>query len=326
MSLEDRRTCNFSVCQLIQEFDLIEELLADYRLWDVDKLSYDIYVKEIKRACKKEFGNKKRPDYEEEQRLIERVKAGDSTAVEQLVLANLGMVIHEARKFQNLGLPLNDLISEGNYGLLSAAGKVENRGFRFATYAKWYISSSIMSAIMKFGTTIHYPSAILSEYNKIQKLRIKYYLEHGYNPSDNEVAEMLNMSESKVSEIISVIESEISIDAFCHLCGDYDKSDVFLNCAISELPLSYIDLYTHKTDDELFNESLSIDIEETLGQVSDREKEILKMFYGIGCKEMDSEEIAEKFNLTRERVRQIKEKAIRKLKGKKSAALKHYLG
>lgn len=124
MRLEDQHVNNFSICQLISEFDLIEDLLVDYGLWDVDKLSYDIYVKEIKRAYKKEFGSKKWLSYDDEQQLVERVKDGDANAVSQLILANLGLVIHEARKFQNFGLSLNDLISEGNFGLFNAANKV----------------------------------------------------------------------------------------------------------------------------------------------------------------------------------------------------------
>lgn len=326
MNLEDWNTRKFSICQLIKEFDLIEGLLADCEFWDVDKLSYNIYIKEIKQAHKKEFKNKKRLGYDEEQRLIDCAEKGDVNAVKQLVLANLGLVIHEARKFQNLGVSLNDLISEGNFGIFKAANKVENRGFRFATYAKWYIRSSIMSAIVKYGTTIHYSSAIWIEYHKICKIKSKYYAEHGYIPTDGEVAEFLNIPESRVSEIFSAIESEISIDAFSDLCGDYDKSDILLNCVMSELPLFYIGSYKHQIDDELLIESLSIDIEDVLGHLYERERDILKMFYGIGCEEMDLGEIAEKFNLTRERVRQIKEKAIRKLKGQKSVSLRRYLG
>ena len=326
MNLEDLNTRNFSICQLIKEFDLIEGVLADCESWDIDKLSYNVYVKEIKQASKKELKNKQRLGYDEEQRLIDCAEKGDVHAVKQLVLANLGLVIHEARKFQNLGVSLNDLISEGNFGLFKAVNNVENRGFRFATYAKLYIRNSIISAIVKYGTTIRYSSAIWIEYNKICKIRSKYYAEHGYIPTDGEVAEFLNIPESRVSEILSAIESEISIDAFSDLCGNYDKSDVLLNYVMSELPLFYIDSYKHQIDDVFFMKSLAIDIEGVLGLLYEREREILKMFYGIGCEEMDLGEIAEKFNLTRERVRQIKEKAIRKLKGQKNVTLKRYLG
>lgn len=324
MSLDDQHVHNFSICQLIREFDLIEDLLADCGLWDVDKLSYDIYVKEIKRAYKKEFGSKKWLSYDDEQQLVERVKDGDANAVSQLILANLGLVIHEARKFQNFGLSLNDLISEGNFGLFNAANKVENRGFRFATYAKWHIRSSIMSAIIKYGMIISYPSSIQSEYHKIQKLKTKYYLEYGCTPSDREIAEILKISESKVIEITSTVQSKVSFDAFFHLCSD--RSNVLFNDDTIELQKSYMDVYAHQIDDVLFDKSLSIDIEDMLESLHEREREILKKFYGIGCKEMDLEEIGENFDLTRERVRQIKEKAIRRLKGQKSSVLKQYLG
>lgn len=314
MSMENWSNRNLSTCQLIKEFDLIEEVLADYGLWDVDKKSYDIYIKEIKRAYKKEFGKKQLLGYEEEQKLVKRAEKGDINAVNQLVLANLGLVINEARKLQNLGLPLNDLISEGNFGLFTAANKVKNRGYRFAICARLYIRSSILAAITKYGTTIHYSSATLVDYRKICKTRLRHYMEHGYIPADCEVAEILNMSESKVSDTLSYIKTEFSIDAFNHLCGDYDKSDVLLNCTID------------KIDEELFRDSLYIEMDDVLQKLYPREREILKMYYGIGCKEMSLEEIALEFDLTKERVRQIKEKAIRRLKGQKSATLRDYLG
>lgn len=295
--------------------DLLQEMSESQRLWEVDKLSHDIYVKEIKRAYKKRFGRKEFLDWETEQELIVRASKGDSVAIENLIIANLGLVIYEARKFQNRGLPLNDLISEGNFGLFQAAKKCENRGFRFQTYAKYHIRSSIRQAIMQYGTTIHYPLNILSEFRKIQKFILSYYLKSGDMPSDEFVADSLKMEVDRVANLRYIVKAEISLDALSDYVNNLDLFEAL-----------FLGVYTTEADEGFRDESLQITILEALSQLSEREQKILKMFFGITCKEMDLVEIGIKFNLTKERTRQIKEKAIRKLKGQRSVLLKMYLG
>lgn len=297
-----------------KSMDLLQEILKEQRLWEVDKLSYDIYVKELKRAYKKRFGRRGWLDWETEEKLIIQAEKGDNAAINDLVIANLGIVIHEARKFQNLGLTLNDLISEGNFGLFKAAQRCKNRGFRFSTYARHYIRASIRQAIMQYGTSIHYSSNTLNDFHKIQRFISTYYLQNGYPPSDEDIADSLNMAIEKVSDLRYIVISEVSIDAF----SDYvNNLDLFESL--------FLDRYIYETDSDMQDESLQIEVLETLAKLSEREQEILKMFFGIGCEEMELTDIGVLFNCTRERIRQIKEKAIRKLKGRKSASLRCYL-
>lgn len=289
---------------ILKSMDLLQEILENQRVWEVDELSLNLYKKEIIRL--------KPLSYDDEQQLMEKAENGDAFAIERLVLSNLDFVIHIARKYQNLGLPLNDLISEGNIGLIKAARKVKCNGFRFKTFAVYEIRSSIFQAINKYGCSIHYPIDMLTTFRRIQKFISKFQLINGYCPTDGEIATAMNMPAKNVTDVRYIIPHEMSIDLFYEYMGDPELFELIVND--SEM-----------IDAELSSESLSIDIKDVLGKLYVHEQEILKMFFGIGCNEMSLIEISDKFNCTRERIRQIKEKAIRKLKDGKSISLKCYL-
>lgn len=257
---------------------------------------------------------------------IKRAQNGDEYAQLCLVKMNLPLVIHIAREYQNLGLPLNDIISEGNLGLIEASQKVEDRGFSFQSFAFWHIKSGIKQAIMKYGNQIHYSNEMLADSYKIKKYISKFQLQFGYEPSEQEISENLNMPINKVHDALT-IRSGISIDGIQEYIDDIDLFDNFINSAITDLPEDdYYCSYLHHIDSDFTNESCFIDIDDTLNQLTEREKEIITMFFGIGCKEMDLNEIAIKMNLSRERTRQIKENAIKKLRKDEQGLLRAYLG
>lgn len=297
--------CQEDKYRISERLDSLQEIFANQRLWEVDELSLKLYKKEIRRF--KPLG------YDEEQQLMLRAENGDALAIERLILSNLGFVINVARKYQNLGLPLNDLISEGNLGLIKAAQKVQGHRFTFKSFAIYEIRSSIFQALHKHSCSIHYPTDILVESRRVQKFILKFELSNGYCPTDEEIAEALNMAIDDVTDSRYIISQELSID----LLSDYINNLELLEGIVGNLEM---------IDADLNSESLYIDTEDALNRLCDREKVILKMFFGIGCEEMTLVEIGNKFNLTGERTRQIKEKAIRKLKSQMSRHLKKYLG
>lgn len=298
--------CDSNRIDIIRVIDLIQRLLADEPQWEVDDLSYKLYCKEIRKY--------RFPDSDEEQLLMSQASKGDDSAINKLFLSHLGLVIHVARKYQNRGLPLNDLISEGNIGLYNAIQKVDsNRSFRFGTYAVWYIRAAIKNAIAKDGKVVHYPLNISGCAWKIQKFISSFELQNGRSPSENEIAEVLDIPQDYIAYAFESEYSNVSIDLYRERFNDFDR----LLCDSAEL--------YERTDDDLYQESLAIEVEYSLNQLEIREKEILKMFFGIGCKEMDLEQIAQQFDFSRERARQIKEKAIRRLKGQKSRNLRQFL-
>lgn len=272
-----------------------------------ESASLDKYLQEI--------GREELISVSEEVELAQKIKKGDKAALEKLIKANLRFVVSVAKQYQNQGLSLPDLINEGNLGLIRAAQKFdETRGFKFISYAVWWIRQSILQALAEQSRIVRLPLNQVGSLNKITKEMARFEQENERRPSTEELAERLDMSVDKISDAIQVSGRPISVDAPFVEGEDNSLLDVLTN---DDSPMAYADLN---------KESLSKEVDRALKQLYDREREILKMFFGIGCQEMTLEEIGAKFDLTRERVRQIKEKAIRRLKGQKSKLLKSYLG
>ena len=272
-----------------------------------ESASLDKYLQEI--------GREELISVSEEVELAQRIKKGDHAALEKLTKANLRFVVSVAKQYQIQGLSLPDLINEGNLGIIRAAQKFdETRGFKFISYAVWWIRQSILQALAEQSRIVRLPLNQVGSLNKITKELSKFEQENERRPSSEELAERLDMPEDKVTETLKVSGRHISVDAPFVDGEDNSLLDVIPN---DDSPMA---------DSNLNQESLSKEVDRALKQLYDREREILKMFFGIGCQEMTLEEIGQKFDLTRERVRQIKEKAIRRLKGQKSKLLKSYLG
>lgn len=261
-----------------------------------------------------EIGREELLTVDEEVELAQRIRQGDSAAVERLVRANLRFVVSVAKQYQNQGLELMDLISEGNVGLQKAAQKFdETRGFKFISYAVWWIRQSILQALAEQSRIVRLPLNQVGSINKIRKVLNKFEQENMRAPSVEELAKELDVAPEKIAETMKVSGRQVSVDAPFQEGEDNSLLDVLTN---NDSPA---------TDEGLNRDSLSTEVERALMQLHDRERQILKLFFGIGCQEMTLEEIGVKFDLTRERVRQIKEKAIRRLKSSKSDLLKGYL-
>ena len=271
-----------------------------------ESASLDKYLQEI--------GREDLISVEEEVELAQRIRNGDQRALDKLTRANLRFVVSVAKQYQNQGLSLPDLINEGNLGLIKAAQKFdETRGFKFISYAVWWIRQSILQALAEQSRIVRLPLNQVGSLNKISKELSKFEQENQRRPSAEELANRLDIPVEKISSTISVSSRSISVDAPFAEGEDNCMLDVLTN---DDSPMA---------DSSLNQESLSKEVDRALNQLHDREREILKMFFGIGCQEMPLAAIGDKFDLTRERVRQIKEKAIRKLKGQKSRLLKSYL-
>ena len=253
---------------------------------------------------------------EVELELAQRIRKGDRVALEKLTRANLRFVVSVAKQYQNQGLSLPDLINEGNLGLIKAAEKFdETRGFKFISYAVWWIRQSILQALAEQSRIVRLPLNQVGSLNKISKAFSKFEQENERRPSPEELADELEIPVDKISDTLKVSGRHISVDAPFVEGEDNSLLDVLVN---DDSPMA---------DRTLVNESLSREIDRALSTLSEREKEIIQMFFGINHQEMTLEEIGDKFNLTRERVRQIKEKAIRRLRqNTKSKLLKSYLG
>ncbi|TCO08761.1 sigma-70 family RNA polymerase sigma factor [Natronoflexus pectinivorans] len=273
-----------------------------------ESASLDKYLQEI--------GREELISVEEEVELAQRIKKGDQTALEKLTRANLRFVVSVAKQYQNQGLSLPDLINEGNLGLIKAAEKFdETRGFKFISYAVWWIRQSILQALAEQSRIVRLPLNQVGSLNKINKAYSKFEQEHERKPSPEELADQLELPADKVADTLRVAGRHISVDAPFVEGEDNSLLDVLVN---SDSP---------NADRTLINESLSKEIERALATLTERESDIIKLFFGIGCQEMTLEEIGERFGLTRERVRQIKEKAIRRLRHtSRSKLLKSYLG
>ncbi|MCQ2198196.1 MAG: RNA polymerase sigma factor RpoD/SigA [Paludibacteraceae bacterium] len=253
---------------------------------------------------------------EEEVELAQRIRQGDKRAQDKLVKANLRFVVSVAKQYQNQGLGLPDLINEGNVGLIKAAEKFdETRGFKFISYAVWWIRQSILQALAEQSRIVRLPLNQVGSLNKINKAYAAFEQRNQRKPSPEELSEELDMPVEKITETLKASGRHTSIDAPFEEGEDNTLLDVLQN---NDSPIA---------DKSLMNESLSKEIDRALSTLSPKESEIVKMFFGISTQEMTLEEIGDKFGLTRERVRQIKEKAIRKLRSSsKNSLLKGYLG
>ncbi|MBP8849168.1 MAG: sigma-70 family RNA polymerase sigma factor [Breznakibacter sp.] len=270
--------------------------------------SLDKYLQEI--------GREELISVDEEVELAQKIRLGDQAALEKLTRANLRFVVSVAKQYQNQGLSLPDLINEGNLGLIKAAEKFdETRGFKFISYAVWWIRQSILQALAEQSRIVRLPLNQVGTINKINKALQKFEQEFERRPSPEEIADQLELPVEKVADSMRVQGRQISVDAPFVEGEDNSLLDVLVN---SDSP---------NADRVLINESLSKEISRALATLTERESDIIRLFFGIGCQEMTLEEIGEKFQLTRERVRQIKEKAIRRLRSNsRSKLLKGYLG
>jgi RNA polymerase primary sigma factor len=254
---------------------------------------------------------------EQEVELAQRIKQGDQVALEKLTRANLRFVVSVAKQYQNQGLTLPDLINEGNLGLIKAAQRFdETRGFKFISYAVWWIRQSILQALAEQSRIVRLPLNQVGSLNKINKAFSRLEQEFERAPSAEELALALDLPEDKIKDTIKVSGRHISVDAPFVDGEDNSLLDVLVN---GDSP---------KADRELMIESLQREIERSLSTLTERERDVIKLFFGIGMQHgLTLEEIGGKFDLTRERVRQIKEKAIRRLRHtSRSKLLKSYLG
>ncbi len=253
---------------------------------------------------------------EEEVELAQRIRKGDQSAIEKLTRANLRFVVSVAKQYQNQGLSLPDLINEGNLGLIKAAEKFdETRGFKFISYAVWWIRQSIMQAINEQSRIVRLPLNQVSSLSKYRKAVAQFEQEFQRKPSPEELAEILEIPKSKVISTMKVSGRHVSVDAPFQEGEDNNLLDVLSD---DDSPV---------TDNSLIHESLRREIERVFATLDERESKILQLSYGIGVEEMSLEEIGQQFGLTRERVRQIREKAIKRLRTtSRSNPLKKYLG
>ena len=273
-----------------------------------ESASLDKYLQEI--------GKEDLITVEEEVELAQRIRKGDQEALDKLTKANLRFVVSVAKQYQNQGLSLPDLINEGNLGLIKAAEKFdETRGFKFISYAVWWIRQSILQALAEQSRIVRLPLNQVGSLNKINKAFARFEQEHERVPSPEELASELELPREKVTDTLRVAGRHISVDAPFADGEDNSLLDVLVN---PDSP---------NADRGLINESLATEVDRALETLTERERDIIRYFFGIGCSEMTLEEIGEKFDLTRERVRQIKEKAIRRLRhSSRSKLLKSYLG
>ena len=286
----------------------MRQLKITHSITNRDIKSLDKYLQDI---CSEELLTP-----EQEVQLAQRITQGDQEALERLTKANLRFVVSVAKQYQNQGLSLPDLINEGNVGLIKAAKRFdETRGFKFISYAVWWIRQSILQAIAENSRIVRLPSNQLGALNKLKKEISKLEQQLERPPSEEELAEMLDIPEDKIKAILGISGRHVSIDA--PLASDEDVN--FVDVLPNE--------DTPPTDDSLMQESLSQEIERSLSTLTPYERDVIKMYYGIGLPHpLSLDEIAMKFNLTRERVRQIKEKGIKRLKSSsKSKHLKQYL-
>ncbi len=273
-----------------------------------ESASLDKYLQEI--------GREPLIPVDEEVELARMIRNGDRAALEKLVRANLRFVVSVAKQYQNQGLSLPDLIDEGNLGLIKAAEKFdETRGFKFISYAVWWIRQSILQALAEQSRIVRLPLNQVGSLNKINKAFQRFEQEHERKPSAEELAELLDIPVDKIADTLKMSGRQVSVDAPFVEGEDNSLIDVMVN---EDSP---------NADHSLINESLSREIDRALATLPAREADIIRKFFGIGVPEKTLEEIGIEFHLTRERVRQIKEKAIRHLKSSsRSRILKTYLG
>jgi len=255
---------------------------------------------------------------DEEAELAKRIREGDQVALEKLTKANLRFVVSVAKQYQNQGLSLSDLINEGNVGLMKAAKRFdETKGFKFISYAVWWIRQSILQAIVEYSRIVRLPLNKVGSYNKVNEAFLSFVQEFEREPTNEELAELLEMTPKEVSNMLKGNGRHLSVDA--PLSGE-DGDSTMLDVITNDGDVS--------PDETLMEQSLKEEVQQGLSILSPREVEVLSAYYGLnGHKALTLEEIGELYSLTRERVRQIKERAIRRLrKAYNRNALKSYLG
>ena len=273
-----------------------------------ESASLDKYLQEI--------GHEELLTTDQEVELAQRIRKGDKRALERLTKANLRFVVSVAKQYQNQGLSLPDLINEGNVGLIKAAEKFdETRGFKFSSYAVWWIRQSILQAIAEQSRLVRLPLNQVGSVNKITRELSRFEQEHERKPSVDEIAERVDLPEDKIADAMKANSRHVSMDA---PIADGEDSSM----------IDFLAGDSSNTDRELAIESLKAEVSRILKLLTDKEQKVLRAFFGIdGSPEMTLDEIGEKYNLTRERVRQIKEKALRRLRhNTKNKLLKSYLG
>ncbi len=254
---------------------------------------------------------------EEEARLARQIREGDEQALSKLTRANLRFVVSVAKQYQNQGLSLPDLINEGNLGLIKAASRFdETRGFKFISYAVWWIRQSILQAIAEQARIVRLPLNQVGSLRRITKVFSKLEQQYEREPSANEIAELLELPLEKIAESLKTTGKHISMDAPFANSEDGTLLDVLENADAPD------------ADMLLMNESLKMEIDRSLSTLTERERDVIKLFFGLGeIHNFTLDEIGAKFDLTRERVRQIKEKALRRLRTQaRNKLLKSYLG
>lgn len=273
-----------------------------------ESASLDKYLQEI--------GREELLSADEEVELAQRIRKGDKKALERLTKANLRFVVSVAKQYQNQGLSLPDLINEGNVGLIKAAERFdETRGFKFISYAVWWIRQSILQALAEQSRIVRLPLNQVGSVNKINRVLNKFEQENERRPSVEEISEHVDLPQDKIDEAMKVGSWHVSVDAPFADGDDNSLLDILVN---NDSPMA---------DRQLVVESLRAEIKQALRVLTERERNIVQAFFGIDQPELTLEEIGEKFGLTRERVRQIKEKAIRRLRNStKNKLLKTYLG
>lgn len=305
------RTCGSKIlCKRLKSIYIaMRQLKITKSITNRETASLDKYLQDI--------GKMDLVSADEEVILAQKIKMGDRKALEKLTQANLRFVVSVAKQYQNQGLSLPDLINEGNLGLIKAARRFdETRGFKFISYAVWWIRQSILQALAEQSRIVRLPLNQVGSLNKIKKEASRLEQLYERPPSLDELAESLEMPKEKIAEVLNITTRYVSMDAPLVQDEETNFIDVFIP---DDAPT---------TDQSLMKESLSREIERALSALTDKERDVINLFYGIGGHHgLTLDEIAAKFDLTRERVRQIKEKAIRRLKNSsRSKHLKSFLG
>lgn len=299
-------------------FTLLLQLTLDLTIMRQLKITKSITNRESESLEKylQEISKEEMLTTDEEVELAQRIRNGDKKALEKLTKANLRFVVSVAKQYQNQGLSLPDLINEGNLGLIKAAEKFdETRGFKFISYAVWWIRQSILQAIAEQSRIVRLPLNQVGSVNKINRALNKFEQVNERRPSVDEISEEVDLPKEKIDEAININGRHVSVDAPFSEGDESSLLDVLIN---DDSPMA---------DRTLVLESLKAEINTALKSLTERERNIVEAFFGINQPELTLEEIGVKFGLTRERVRQIKEKAIRRLRNStKNKLLKTYLG
>jgi len=275
----------------------MKQLKITTKITSRDSFSIDKYLSEISKLPML--------SEEEEVKVAQRIRAGDTEAFEKLVQSNLRFVVSVAKQYQNQGLALNDLINEGNIGLIKAASKFdETKGFKFISYAVWWIRQSILQALIEQPRVVRLPMNKATIYNKIQRAIVDFEQKNQREPSNDELAELLEMKPDELAVLRATLTFHLSVDTPVGDDDDTTSLDLMTDDSIST------------PDRQLIDESLHDELEHALQSLSDREIEIVKYYYGLNefNQSYSLDEIGIKMNLTRERVRQLKDKAIRKMR------------